>query len=243
MASKIKQESKNKNDTQGLKGCTFESSENSHPTTHYNPKYKKTRPNKTKFNQNENYSNKPPRKGHYKVKGGQQGFGNFSNDKENNDNTIHYLTHKTNYNNKEKPEGNINNIQNNNTSNTPNTMSNNNNIDQNLASLKLSYKAKNDGYNIPISNIDHIDTLITEEKEKHSKNDEKEIENKNEINLKMPIFTGKIITDRKVSKDQTTKENIPQTSVNKNSENDIIEPPKFINTEKKGEIKLGNEDV
>lgn len=240
MSPQINQESKNNtNDPQGLKGCTFENSEKTHPNS-YNPKYKKPKQTKQKFNLNDHYSTKPPKKGHYKGQGGYQGFGNFSKEQDNNDNTTHYHNPNTNYNVRDKPEPNLINNQ-----NTINTVNNNSNNDQNSISFKnTSYKAKNDGYNIPISNINHIDTLTTEEKVICSKKvDDTENNNDNGNNLKIPMFTGKITTDRKVSNDQAISKN-SKIEEKKNSENEFNEqPPAFNNTEKKVEIKWGNEDV
>lgn len=100
-----------------------------------------------------------------------------------NQNETHYHNHKTDY-NRFKGEGRE-------FGDKPNYK---NNINDDFKNNNTSYKAKNNGYNIPISNIDKVDSKIQQEKFGNQENDIR-FNNNFEENLQKPVFKGKINSD------------------------------------------------
>lgn len=135
----------------------------------------------------ENFRGRRPFRG---GRGGRFPKGPRRDDEENNNET-NYHNHKTDYtrfkgDRKDDKFGNNNNY--------PNNKYSENKNDVDFKNNNISYKMKNDGYNIPISNIDKVESRIQQEKFGINESDKRKNSNFDE-DLQKPIFKGKISSD------------------------------------------------
>lgn len=151
----------------------------------------------------ENFSNRRP---FHRGRGGRQPLGPRRDHDDENPNENYYHNHKTDYTkfkdrerkeNKYEFNNNNNNYSNSSYNKHQSTTPFGNNSDINVRdapdSHHMSYKAKNDGYNIPISNIDKVESKQRQQNYGYQDNDtRKSSTNIADEDLQKPIFKGKI---------------------------------------------------